>query len=146
MTDARICQRELDIPLRLADGGTTNLSHFCGQKLIVLFYPADDREAAREAEAYEALLPEFERSGAWLVAVLEYPGDAGAAAPTGSPISLGLDPDGAAFRALACTLPAMALHAREGAAFLIDRDGVVRHAWRGVGHAREALDGAAERP
>jgi thioredoxin-dependent peroxiredoxin len=146
MTDAQFCQRQLDIPLRLADGGTTNLGHFCGQKLIVFFYPADAPAAAQEIEAYEALLPQIERSGAWLVGVMEYPGDANRAPGAASPISLGLDPDGSAFLALARTMPEQDFDAREGAAFLIDRDGVVRHAWQGVGHVREALDVATQRP
>ena len=146
MSDAPICQRQLDIPLRLADGGATNLGHFCGQKLIVFFYPADAPAAAREIEAYEALLPEFERSGAWLVGVLEYSSGESPMPRAGSPISIGLDPDGSAFLALARSMPEREFDAREGAAFLIDRDGVVRHAWQGTGHAKEALDGAGQRP
>lgn len=33
-----------------------------------------------------------------------------------------------------------------GAALLIDRDGNVRYAWLGVGHARAVLEHARERP
>jgi peroxiredoxin len=145
MPDAPVCQRELDIPLRLAAGGTTNLGHFCGQKLIVIFCPADAPAAAREIEAYEALMPDFERSGAWLVGVLEPPGRDMAGRPASS-VSLGLDPDGSAFLALARALPDMDFDARKGAVFVIDRDGIVRHGWQGIGHAKEALNEAAQRP
>lgn len=145
MSDAPICQRRLDIPLRLADGSATNLNHFCGQKLIVIFYPADAPATALEIEAYEALLPDFERSGAWLVGVLEHP-DGEVAQRPASAISLGLDPDGSAFLALTAALPELNFDARKGAAFVIDRDGLVRHGWQGIGHAREALHEAAQRP
>jgi peroxiredoxin len=145
MSDIPFCQGQLDIPLRLADGGTTNLGHFCGQKLIVIFYPADAPSAAREIEAYESLMPDFERSGAWLVGVLEDLDGVTAPRPASS-ISLGLDPDGTAFRALTHTLPEIGFDARKGAAFVIDRDGVVRHAWQGIGHALEALNETVQRP
>lgn len=144
MSDVPICQGQLDIPLQLADGGTTNLGYFSGQKLIVIFYPADGPAAAREIEAYEALMPDFERSGAWLVGVLEKFDDE-TAPRSASSISLGLDPDGTAFRALMRTLPDQDFDARKGAAFVIDRDGVVRHAWQGIGHAIDALNEAAQR-
>jgi peroxiredoxin len=111
----------------------------------VFFYPADAPAVAQEVNAYEALLPEIERSGAWLVSVMEYPDHANPPPAARSPISLGLDPDGAAFLAMARTMPGRAFDTRAGAAFLIDRDGVVRHAWQGFGHAREVLDEAAKR-
>lgn len=145
MSEATICQRRLDVPLRLADGGATNLGHFCGQKLIVIFCPADAAAAAEEIRAYEALMPEFERSGAWLVGVLEYADGETAPRPASS-LSLGMDPDGSAFLALARALPEMDFDARHGAVFVIDRDGVVRHAWQGMGHANEVLKEAVQRP
>jgi peroxiredoxin len=145
MSDAPICQRQLDIPLQLADGGATNLGHFCGQKLIVVFYPADAPSAAREIHAYEALAPDFERSGTWLVGVLENLNGETAPRPT-STISLGLDPDGSAFRALTRGFPNMDFDPCKGATFVIDRDGVVRHAWQGIGHAVAALNEAVQRP
>lgn len=147
MADAPACQRLLDIPLRLADGGATNLGHFCGQKLIVTFCPADPVAAAQEIGAYEALAPEFEQIGAWLVGILEWTGDQPTDRDAASAMNLGLDPDGSAFLALARnTAPEIDFDARAGATFLIDRDGTVRHAWPGVGHARHALDSARERP
>jgi peroxiredoxin len=146
MAEAPACERRLDVPLRLVDGGATNLGHFCGQKLIVTFCPAEPTAAAGEIRAYEALAPQFEQSGAWLVAVLEWPGGGPAERDAGASMNLGLDPDGSAFLALARTAPEVDFDARAGATFLIDRDGSVRYAWPGVGHARQALERARERP
>jgi peroxiredoxin len=146
MADVPSCEARLDVPLRLLEGGATNLGHFCGQKLVVLFCPTDPVAAARELLAYEALAPALEESGAWLVGILEWTGDAPAGGRE-SPINLGLDPDGSAFLALSRGAdPRIDFDARAGAAFLIDRDGTVRHAWPGTGHARRALAGVRERP
>lgn len=147
MVEAPACERRLDVPLRLVDGGATNLGHFCGQKLIVTFCPAEPVAAAREILAYEALAPQLEQSGAWLVAILEWPGGGPGERGAGSSMNLGLDPDGSAFLALArYAAPDVDFDVRAGATFLIDRDGSVRYAWPGVGHAPQALERARERP
>lgn len=146
MADARVREGRLDVPLRLVDGGATNLGHFRGHKLIVLFCPADPAAAGREVAAYEALAPTLELSGIWLVAVREDTGGARVPRGPGAAMNLGLDPDGSAFLALARGLPGRDFDARAGATFLIDRDGVVRQAWAGVGHAGRARDAACERP
>lgn len=145
MAEAPACERRLDVPLRLVDGGATNLGYFGGQKLIVTFCPVDPGAAAREIEAYETLSPELGQSGAWLVLILEWT----AGEPrrqAGAHFNLGLDPDGSAFLALARTAPDVDFDVQAGATFLIDRDGAVRYAWPGGGHADRALAGARERP
>ena len=154
MAEAPACELQLDVPLCLIDGGATNLGHFCGQKLIVTFCPAEPAATAREILAYEALAPQFEQSGAWLVGILEWPGGGPAERGAGSFMNLGLDPDGSAFLALARHVAAdVDFDVRAGATFLIDRNGTVRYSWPGVGHAppgpgaraRTALKGTTPR-
>ena len=145
MVGAPVCNR-LDVPVRLIAGGSTNLGHFCGQKLVVFFCPAEDKAAADEIRAYERLAPEFEHRGAWVVGILDKPGRE--AHEKSSPhINLGVDPDGTAFRQLAGGLPAGARPERaSGATFIVGRDGAIHHAWPRGGHAAEALEGVRERP
>jgi hypothetical protein len=60
---------------------------------------------------------------------------------------MGIDADGDAYRKLASSLPAECRPSREGgAAFLVDRDGTIRCAWSGIGHAADMLAAARERP
>jgi hypothetical protein len=114
----------LDFPVALIDGGSVNLAHFCGQKLVVHFCAPG---AAGEIAAFESLAEAFEEAGAWRVA-----------ASTA---------DVAAFEALAGRFVHPAPPRPEaGGTFVIDRDGVPRHFWPGPGHARAALDIARERP
>jgi peroxiredoxin len=139
------CGRLAGVPIALDGGETIDLSHFCGQKLIVFFCPAGDPDAAaREIDAYEAKAPDFEHAGAWVIGIR-----AAEAEPrlqgAHSRIHLGTDAEGAAFRALARFVPDE-LGTGRGATFLIDRDGGIRAAWPGCGHARQALEIARERP
>lgn len=148
MSGDLVCPRLADIPIALADGGTANLSHFCGQKLIVFFCPAGDADAAdREIEAYERLARGFAEAGAWVLGIVP----ASAATPRevadSARIHLGLDPDGAVLKALAATVPDdIAIDGANGIVFLIDRDGAVRAVWPGCGHAAHALATVHERP
>lgn len=140
------CSRLHDVRLPLAEGGSVDLGCFYGQKLVLFFCPVDDPAAAmREIEDYRALAPDFEKAGAWIIGIV--------AAPIAVPssrhphLSLGIDPDGSAFAKLAGSLPAdFATDRAAGAAFLIDRDGSVRSAERGCGHARQVLADAREGP
>ena len=141
------CSRLHDVRLPLVEGGSINLGCFYGQKLVLFFCPLDDPEAAaNEVEAYRALAPEFERAGAWIIGIVAAP--IAPAPPTGHPhLSLGIDPDGSAFDKLARSLPAnFPIDRAAGATFLIDRDGSIRSAQCGCGHARQALADAREGP
>ena len=148
MSGDLVCPRLADIPIALVDGGTANLSHFCGQKLIVFFCPAGDPDAAdREIETYERLARGFDGVGAWVLGIVPTPEATAREVADAARIHLGLDPDGAVFKALSATLPEeVPVKAEEGAAFLIDRDGAVRTVWPGCGHAAAALATAHERP
>jgi peroxiredoxin len=145
MGGAPACSR-LDVPVGLIAGGATNLGDFYGQKLVVFFCPAEDEAAADEIRAYEELASEFEHTGAWVVGILDEPRcDIHKRAK--AHISLGVDPDGAAFRNLADMVPADARPARSrGATFIVGRDGGVDHVWPLRGHATKALEAVRERP
>ncbi len=147
MADAPICERLPDARLRLLDGGAANLGHFCGQKLVVFFCAAGGPQAAAaEIEAYRALAGQFQDAGAWMIGVIASAADAPEDS-AGPHINLGLDPDGAAFRALIGHFPhLLEASPADGIAFVIDRDGSVRHAFPGPGRARDTLEGVRERP
>jgi peroxiredoxin len=136
-----------DVPVELIGGGSANLAHFCGQKLVVLFCPADREAAGREIAAYEKLAPAFENAGTWVVGLVagRAPGLNGH--PGSAHIHLGVDAGGRAFHELATHFPnSDEAKPAAGAAFLINRDGNVGYAWLGVGHATKALERARERP
>jgi peroxiredoxin len=146
MSGDLICNR-LGVPVTLVGGGSTNLGHFCGQKLVIFFCPAADAAAAAEIQAYEALAAEFEHSGAWVVGIVDEGAHEVHGALAGAHINLGIDPDGAAFRQLAGSLPPDTGLARaQGATFIVGRDGGIHYAWPHGGHATRALEAARERP
>ena len=112
------------VEVALLAGGTAQLSCFRGQKLVVHFCPAT---ATAELAEFDALRDAFVRAGAWLV--------------TADPA------DARAFRALAGYFPEFGNAVPEdGATFVIDRDGIPRYVWPGLGNGREALIAVCERP
>ncbi|MEA2953210.1 MAG: thioredoxin-dependent peroxiredoxin [Alphaproteobacteria bacterium] len=51
-------------------GGSISLADFRGRKLVLFFYPrADTPGCTREAQAFSALLPAFEKAGAAVIGV-----------------------------------------------------------------------------
>jgi len=113
-----------DVEVTLAAGGTAHLSYFRGQKVVVHFCPAG---ATAELAAFDALRDAFVHAGAWLV--------------TADPA------DRDAFYALAGYFPEFGNGVPEdGATFVIDRDGIPRYVWPGIGNAQEALLAVCERP
>src|SRR5690349_3094053 len=105
-------------------GGSVDLSDFARQKLVVYFCSGTDSE---EVAAFGALAKSFERAGAWVVGIHSS--------------------DHAAFAALSSLYSASAKgRPEDGATFVIDRDGHLRHFWPGPGHARDALEVVRERP
>jgi peroxiredoxin len=123
MTEYLVCIPAY-VEVDLTAGGSTHLSYFRGQKLVVHFCPAT---AAAELAAFDALRDDFADAGAWLV--------------TADPA------DREAFYALAGYFPEFGNGVPEdGATFVIDRDGIPRYVWPGFGNAREALLAVCVRP
>lgn len=141
------CRPLADVPVALIGGGTINLRDFAGQKLIVFFCPSGDPAATeRELRAYRARATDFEHAGAWVIGIHSSP-PRSEVEEKNARIHLGLDPDGSAFRALAGFIPEnREIGTERGTTFLIDRDGGIRAAWPGCGHADHALAVARERP
>ena len=145
-----------DVRLEGMDGEVVSPADFGGQKLVLYFYPKDDTSGCtREAQDFTALAPEFERAGTWILGVSK-DSPASHAKFTGKyglKVRLASDADGAACEAFG-TWVQKSMYGRkymgiERATFLIDRDGVVKRAWRNVkvpGHAEEVLAAARELP
>lgn len=118
---------------------------FCGQKLVVIYCPADSRAASAEIEAYCIRGDAFQQAGAWLVAVAPAL-DHAPSMLSDDHIALVVDPDGLAFQTLAAPFPPEVTDSAEAVVFLVDRDGIARHVWTGLRRAEEVLAGVRERP
>lgn len=134
------CELQLDD----ARSSALNLCDFFGQKLVVIFCPVEEQAARAEIEAYQIRAEAFQGAGAWLVAVACC---GSSPSPTSSKahLKLAVDPDGLAFQLLAARFPEVT-EAKDGIVFLVDRDGIARHAWPGHGRADDVLAGVRERP
>ena len=59
-----------DAVLTAPDGATINLRDYAGKPLVLYFYPKDDTAGCtREAQDFTALLPDFHKAGAAVLAV-----------------------------------------------------------------------------
>jgi peroxiredoxin Q/BCP len=145
-----------DVELEGMDGERVSPADFRGQKLVLYFYPKDDTSGCtREAQDFTALAGEFEKVGTWILGVSK-DSPASHAKFTDKydlKIRLASDAGGAACEAFGTWIE-KSMYGRkymgiDRATFLIDRDGVVKRAWRKVkvpGHAEEVLAAARELP
>jgi peroxiredoxin Q/BCP len=145
-----------DVELQGMDGERVSPADFRGQKLVLYFYPKDDTSGCtREAQDFNALAGEFENAGTWILGVSK-DSPASHARFTDKydlKVRLASDADGSVCEAFG-TWVEKSMYGRkymgiERATFLIDRDGVVKRAWRKVkvpGHAEEVLAAARELP
>lgn len=143
-----------DVTLTGLDGEAVRLADFRGQKLVLYFYPKDDTSGCtKEAQAFTALAGEFERVGTWVIGVSK---DSPASHVKfrdkyDLKVRLLSDADGSACEAFG-TWVEKSMYGRkymgiDRATFLIDRDGVIKGAWRKVkvpGHAEAVLKAARE--
>jgi len=145
-----------DVPMAGADGKSVSPADFKGQKLVVYFYPKDDTSGCTsEAKAFTALADEFRKSGTWILGVSKDDAKSHAkfTAKYDLKVPLASDPDGSVCEAFG-TWVEKSMYGRkymgiERATFLVDRDGVVKRAWRKVkvpGHAEEVLEATRELP
>ena len=139
-----------------AEGETVRLGDFKGQKLVVYFYPKDDTSGCtREAQDFTELAGEFEAVGTWVIGVSKDSPKSHAKFRDKYELKVRLlsDTGGAACEAFG-TWVEKSMYGRkymgvERATFLIDRDGLVKRAWRKVkvpGHAAEVLEAARALP
>jgi peroxiredoxin len=143
-----------DVALTGDDGGQVRIGDFKGQKLVLYFYPKDDTSGCtREAQDFTALAGEFEAVGTWVVGVSKDSIKSHAKFRDKYELKVRLlsDADGAACEAFGTWIE-KSMYGRkymgiERATFLIDRDGVIKKAWRKVkvpGHAEAVLAAARE--
>ena len=132
--------------------GPVSPADFKGQKLVVYFYPKDDTSGCTsEAKAFTALADEFRKAGTWILGVSKDDAKSHAkfTAKYDLKVPLASDPDGSVCEAFG-TWVEKSMYGRkymgiERATFLVDRDGVVKKAWRKVkvpGHAAEVMQAA----
>jgi peroxiredoxin Q/BCP len=145
-----------DVKLEGADGKTVSPADFAGQKLILYFYPKDDTSGCTaEAQQFSALAEEFQNAGTWVLGVSKDSAKSHAkfTEKYALQVALASDTDGAVCEAFG-TWVEKSMYGRkymgiERATFLVDRDGVVKKAWRKVkvpGHADEVLEAARALP
>lgn len=133
-----------DFSLAAADGTTVRLSNLRGRPVVLFFYPKDETPGCTaEACAFRDRHAELEVAGA---VVLGVSGDSAASHQAfgqrhGLPYRLLSDPDGAARRAYQVPATLGLLPGRM--TFVIDQEGVLRHAYnaqfRPQRHVDEAL-------
>ena len=139
-----------------SEGEQVRIGDFKGQKLVLYFYPKDDTSGCtREAQDFTALAEEFEKTGTWVIGVSKDSPKSHAKFSGKYELKVRLltDADGSACEAFG-TWVEKSMYGRkymgiERATFLIDRDGVVKRAWRKVkvpGHAQEVLEAARALP
>jgi len=140
----------LSMPLALSGGETAKLSDFSGRWLVLYFYPKDNTPGCTtEGNDFNALLPTLRKSGAEVLGVSRdsLRSHQNFCSKQGFRFELVSDPDEKLCRAFDVIKPKK-LYGREyvgveRSTFLIDPQGRVAEAWRGVkvpGHAQAVLD------
>lgn len=134
-----------DVSLQRVEGGELNPSALIGQKLVILFCPADPEAARREIEDYRALAKAFQDHGVWIVGILADGSEAPHHGPGEPTIALARDTGGAAWTTFAPLLQDATAGRGQGAAFLFEQWGCFSHGWTGAGHAIGVLAEARRR-
>ena len=141
-----------DLPLDLGEGGRTSIAAYGDRPLVIYFYPKDDTSGCtKEAQAFTALLPEFEKLNVTVIGVSKDSAASHAkfAQKYALGIALAADVDGAVCEAFGVWVP-KSMYGRnymgiERATFLIDANVRVAQVWRKVkvaGHAEAVLAAA----
>jgi thioredoxin-dependent peroxiredoxin len=145
-----------DVKLEGMEGKPVSPADFRGQKLVIYFYPKDDTSGCtREARDFTALAEQFKDAGTWILGVSKDDSRKHRKFidKYDLKIPLATDPDGSVCEAFG-TWVQKSMYGRkymgiDRATFLVDRDGVVKRAWRKVsvaGHAEEVLGAAKALP
>ncbi len=139
-----------DLTLNLSSGTVAHLADYAGQWLVLYFYPKDSTPGCTtEGIDFNALLPEFSKLGASVLGVSrDSPrSHQNFRAKHGFSFDLVSDVDQTLCHAFG-VIKEKNMYGRkvlgiERSTFLIDPEGVIRHAWRPVmvpGHAQAVLD------
>lgn len=132
-----------NIDLMRPDGDMLNLSAFRGQKLVVVFLPAEPAAAHEELAAYEAIAAQLANCGAWIVAVA----DSGKTARNDSRILVLTDPEDSAWGCFQGLIAPSEIPDREvGAVFAFSGTGSLEAHRPGPGHCAEIIRELKTRP
>jgi peroxiredoxin Q/BCP len=131
-------------------GGAFRLSSLKGTKVVLYFYPKDNTPGCTtEGQEFAASHAKFKRAGAVVLGVSRdsMKSHEGFKAKMGFPFELISDPDEALCGQFGVikmkNMYGKQVRGIERSSFVIDRQGVILRAWRGVkvpGHAQEVLD------
>jgi peroxiredoxin Q/BCP len=138
------------LPLSLSSGKAATLADYAGQWLVVYFYPKDSTPGCTtEGIDFNALLPKFKKLGASVLGVSRdsLKSHQNFCAKQGFRFDLVSDVDEALCQAFG-VIKEKQLYGRkyigiERSTFLVDPEGRIAQAWRGVrvpGHAQAVLD------
>ncbi len=139
-----------DLALDLSSGSTATLGDYAGQWLVLYFYPKDSTPGCTtEGNDFNALLPEFRKSGATVLGVSRdsVKSHQNFCAKQGFKFDLVSDRSEAVCNAFGVirekTMYGRKVMGVERSTFLIDPSGVIARTWRPVkvaGHAQAVLD------
>ncbi|MEO6263966.1 MAG: peroxiredoxin [Luteimonas sp.] len=139
-----------NLPLALSSGTAATLSDYAGRWLVLYFYPKDNTPGCTtEGIDFNALLPKFRKLGATVLGVSRdsLKSHQNFCAKQGFRFDLASDADEALCTAFG-VIKEKNMYGRkvlgiERSTFLIDPEGRISHAWRGVkvpGHAQSVFD------
>jgi peroxiredoxin Q/BCP len=141
--------RPTDRPLQLGSGGQARLFDYRGRWLVLYFYPKDNTPGCTtEGIDFNALYPKFRKAGCEVLGVSRdsVKSHAGFCAKHGFGFDLVSDADQSLCEAFAVikekNMYGKKVLGIERSTFLIDPDGTIAQAWRGVkvpGHAETVL-------
>jgi peroxiredoxin Q/BCP len=145
-------QKAPDFDLPTDGGARIKLSKLKGQPVVVYFYPKDDTSGCtKEAQAFTALAPEFDKAGVRVIGIS--PDSVASHAKFRSKYDLGIDlvadEEKKAIEAFGVWVEKSMYGKKymgvDRSTFLIDGKGTIARAWRKVkvpGHAEEVLEAA----
>ena len=139
-----------DFTLPATGGNDFNLAAQAGKVVVVYFYPKDSTPGCTtEAQQFRDLYPEFVAVNAVVLGISRdsLKSHENFKAKLALPFELGADTDEAVCNLFGVmkmkNMYGKQVRGVERSTFVVDRDGVLRHEWRGVkvpGHAQEVLD------
>jgi peroxiredoxin Q/BCP len=139
-----------ELPLHLSSGNIAHMSDYAGQWLVLYFYPKDSTPGCTtEGMDFNTLLPKFRKLGASVLGISRdtLKSHQSFLAKQGFNFDLVSDVDQTLCNTFG-VIKEKNMYGRkvlgiERSTFLIDPEGVIRHAWRPVkvpGHAQAVLD------
>ena len=138
-----------DFVLPATGGATFKLSAACGKSLVIYFYPKDNTPGCTtESQQFRDLYSDFQKAGCEVVGISRdsVKSHENFKAKFSLPFTLLSDSEEAVCKQFGViklkNMYGKQVRGIERSTFVLDRNGVLRHEWRGVkadGHAQEVL-------